>query len=111
MKAWTIVAAAMALMLTGNAHADGNAQAGSQKARMCETCHGKGGYTQTGKFPILAGQHESYLIQALKDYRSGQRKNSIMESMASHLSDQDIQDLAAYFSSQKSRLCPPSAKH
>jgi len=54
--------------------------------------------------PILAGQYESYLIQALKSYRDGTRQNAIMAGFASALSDQDIDDLAAYFSAQDGPL-------
>jgi cytochrome c553 len=52
-------------------------------------------------YPNLAGQHESYLIKALADYRSGARENAIMASFAASLSHQDIEDLAAWYASQE----------
>ncbi|HYW76245.1 MAG TPA: cytochrome c [Gammaproteobacteria bacterium] len=82
----------------------GNPAAGKKKAATCEGCHGKGGVSTTPQFPVLAGQYYDYLVHALKAYRSGARKNSIMNGMASNLSDQDIKDLAAYFSSQNGPL-------
>lgn len=82
----------------------GSPSAGQKKAATCEGCHGKGGLSKTPQFPILAGQYYDYLVHALKAYRSGARKNAIMNGMASNLSNQDIKDLAAYFSSQKGPL-------
>jgi len=80
--------------------ARGNASDGQQKAATCEACHGKNGSSLDPNYPNLAGQHESYLIKALSDYRAGRRTNAIMSSFASQLSNQDIQDLAAWYSSQ-----------
>jgi len=80
--------------------AKGNATDGQQKALTCEACHGKTGHSLDPNYPNLAGQHESYLIKALSDYRAGRRSNAIMYSFASQLSNQDIQDLAAWYSSQ-----------
>ena len=51
-------------------------------------------------YPNLAGQHEDYLVKALADYRAGRRTNAIMAPMAANLSDQDIEDLAAWYASQ-----------
>lgn len=92
------------------AFAKGDAQAGAKKAAQCESCHGKGGVSQSPLFPILAGQYEDYLIHALTQYRSGERKNAIMNGMAGSLSDEDIADLAAYFSSQPTPLYTPSER-
>jgi cytochrome c553 len=85
------------------AHA-GDAAEGEKKAATCAACHGADGVSQIPTNPILAGQYSSYLEQALKDYRSGRRQNAIMAGFASQLSDQDIEDLAAWFSSQKGPL-------
>lgn len=82
----------------------GNAAQGKKMAATCEGCHGKGGRSTTPQFPVLAGQYYDYLVHALKAYRSGQRKNAIMNGMASNLSNQDIKDLAEYFSTQKGPL-------
>ena len=78
----------------------GNPEAGKQKAEACAACHGKDGNSTTPTFPRLAGQHEDYLRKALQDYKSGARKNAIMNGMATPLSDKDQEDLAAYFASQ-----------
>jgi cytochrome c553 len=82
----------------------GDAAEGEKKAATCAACHGATGVSQIPTNPILAGQYASYIEQALKDYRSGSRQNAIMAGFASQLSDQDIEDLAAWFSSQKGPL-------
>jgi len=87
------------------AFAGGDAAAGQQKSQACAACHGADGNTPTGPdFPRIAGQHEDYLLKALKDYKSGLRKNPIMGGQVSGLSAQDMADLAAFFSSQKGSL-------
>jgi cytochrome c553 len=53
-------------------------------------------------YPILAGQHKSYLVQALEQYRSGARKNAIMGGFAASLTDQDIAELAGWYASMTS---------
>ena len=87
------------------AFAAGDAASGKQKSQACAACHGADGNSPTGPdFPRLAGQHYDYLLKALKDYKSGARKNPIMSGQASGLSTQDMADLAAYFSSQSGSL-------
>lgn len=81
--------------------ADGNPQAGREKAEACVACHGTDGKSVEPSYPNLAGQYESYLIKALSDYRSGARNNAIMASFAANLSNQDIEDLAAWYASQE----------
>ena len=78
-----------------------NAGEGHEKAKVCEACHGVTGKSVDPTFPNLAGQHASYLAQALGDYRSGARTNPVMAGMAANLSNQDIKDLAAWFASQQ----------
>jgi len=58
-------------------------------------------------FPRLAGQYESYLIRALKEYKAGTRTNPMMMGFASMLSEDDIRDVAAYYASQKKGLTIP----
>ena len=83
------------------AWAGGDAAAGQKKAEACAACHGPAGAKPlTPDYPILAGQPEDYLSHTLKAYKSGKRKNAIMNGMAAPLSKQDIADLAAYFSKQ-----------
>ena len=80
--------------------ADGDPEAGKEKAKVCEACHGLDGKSVEPSYPNLAGQYESYLIKALSDYRSGARSDAIMKSFAANLSNQDIEDLAAWYASQ-----------
>ena len=81
--------------------AKGNPQAGKEKAKICEACHGPTGMSVDPSYPNLAGQHESYLQKSLADYRAGRRTNAIMAGFAGNLTDQDIMDLAAWFASQE----------
>ncbi len=86
------------------AHADGDPKAGQQKAETCIGCHGIEGYKNTYptfRVPRLKGQHANYIIVALKAYRSGTRNHPTMQSQAGSMTDQDIQDIAAYIASLK----------
>jgi len=85
--------------------AAGDVDAGAEKAVTCQACHGvAGAKSVTPDIPLLAGQHADYLSHALKAYRSGARQQAVMATFAQQLSDQDIADLAAYFSAQESAL-------
>lgn len=75
------------------------ADAAPPQAAQCFACHGSDGLSKMPDAPNLAGQNESYLVKALKDFRSGKRENEMMSLMAKNLSDQDINTLAHYFSS------------
>jgi cytochrome c553 len=88
------------------AAARGNAEAGKAKAaQVCAACHGADGNKPSAPDqPILGGQHYDYLLKALLDYKSGKRKNAIMKGFADSLSRKDMEDLAAWFASQPSRL-------
>ena len=102
MKGRAALAAALALALacvTG-AHAQ-DAAAGKTKAAACAMCHGPQGIAVAPDTPNLAGQPASYLAEQLKAYRGGTRKHEIMSLMAKPLSDADIANLAAWFSSVK----------
>lgn len=70
----------------------------------CVGCHAADGNSTIPTNPILAGQYEDYLVQALQQYKSGARQNAIMSGFASGLTDKEIADLAAWFSSNKSKL-------
>jgi cytochrome c553 len=77
-------------------------QAGKTKSVACAGCHGTDGNSASGTWPSLAGQHASYLVKQLKDYKSGSRVNSTMQGMAGILATEaDLQDVAAYYQSQK----------
>lgn len=89
---------------------EGNIDAGRAKATTCAACHGKDGMGVAPNFPALAGQFRDYLVNALHEYKSGKRKNTIMNGQASALSDQDIDDVAAYFSSLPSKLASLDGK-
>ncbi len=84
--------------------AAGSIDNGKQKAATCFACHGTDGNGVDPQYPRLAGQYNLYLQQALHEYKSGQRNNAIMKGFVATLSDQDIEDVAAYFSSLPTRL-------
>lgn len=81
--------------------AAGNTEAGKAKAAACMACHGPDGNSLADIWPKLAGQLTPYLTKQLHDFKAGRRKNEQMSPMAQPLSDQDIEDLAAFFGSQK----------
>ena len=101
----TVLATGLAIVLGAlvPAHAaDGNPEAGKEKTAMCQGCHGIDGYRTAYptvyNVPKLGGQTEAYIVKALDDYRSGARSHPSMTAIASSLSDQDVADLAAYYS-------------
>ena len=76
-----------------------NANSGKEKAGMCATCHGPTGLSQLPNAPHLAGQPAIYIIEQMKNYRSGKRPNEVMAVIAKPLTDQEIEDLAAWYAS------------
>ena len=101
----SVLTAGLALGLVSLAHADGNVANGQQKSQPCAACHGPdGNKTIDAQYPRIAGQYADYLAKALRDYKSGARKNAIMAGFATTLSDQDIDDLSAYFAAQQGEL-------
>lgn len=95
----TLIALSMLGLLSATAHA-GDADKGKEKSAVCAACHGADGNSVSPDFPRLAGQYEDYLFRALQDYKSGARKNPIMQGQVAALEKADMADLAAYFSSQ-----------
>jgi cytochrome c553 len=92
--------------LSGQALA-ADAAAGKEKAaQVCASCHGADGHSTDPQYPLLAGQYGSYIVQALKEYQNGNRKNPIMGGFAAGLSEVDIANLAAWFSSQSGLVTP-----
>ena len=89
-----------AAILAGPAAA-GDAGAGKQKAAMCAVCHGLNGLAKNPEAPNLAGDNVNYLIKQLKAFKSGERKNDQMSIIAESLSDDDIANLASWYSSLK----------
>jgi cytochrome c553 len=71
----------------------------------CIACHGNDGVGIMPEYPNLAGQHEDYIANSLRSYKSGVRKNAIMSGMAAPLTEQDIRELAKYYASQRPALC------
>lgn len=88
-----------------SAEVTGNAEAAKNKIAMCIGCHGIEGYKATFpevyQVPMIGGQSAKYIESALKAYQKGDRKHPSMRGIAASLSDQDIADLAAYYSQQK----------
>ena len=77
---------------------------GHERARMCQTCHGIDGVSKVPEAPNLAGQVEGYLVEQLRAFKAGTRRNEQMSVIAQTLSAQDIQDLAAYYSAIEIKL-------
>lgn len=93
------------------ATAAGNASAGQRKSAGCAACHGPGGVSAAGLIgPTLAGQNRAYLAAALAAYKSGARRNPIMSGVASALSAADVEDVTAYFASQRCAAGPGGAQ-
>jgi len=101
MKTATLIGAFCLALAAGAPALAGDAGAGHKKSKTCETCHGPDGNSPSTEFPKIAGQHYDYIVKALKDYKAGVRKNPIMAPMAANLTIRDIEDLAAYYSSQR----------
>jgi len=98
------IAYLLTIAVIGNStvYADnGDVDRGSHKAKACQVCHGKDGRSTNPTYPVLAGQHAKYIVKQLKAFKSGTRKDPIMNGMASTLNDQDMLDVAAFFSSHK----------
>lgn len=75
--------------------------AGEQKAAPCASCHGQKGISSNAQWPNLAAQQSAYMVNQLKAFKNGSRVNPMMQSMVANLTDEDIDNLAAYFSSQQ----------
>jgi len=102
MKKLLAVAGIVMMTASGATMAAGDAAAGKTKAAVCAACHGANGISMIPMYPNLAGQKAQYIENAIKAYKAGQRGGptaALMNPQAAALSDQDIADLAAYFSS------------
>jgi cytochrome c553 len=84
-----------------------DAKAGQVKAGLCVTCHGAYGLSTMPNAPHLAGQPAIYIEEQLKQYRSGKRANEVMAVMAKPLTDQEIENLAAWYASIPIEVGPP----
>ena len=108
MKRKTLIGAAVASLvfaLPAATYAAGDAAKGRVKAITCMGCHGIPGYHNAyPNYPVprVGGQHPEYIVIALKAYKSGKRDHRTMQAQAASLSEQDMQDIAAYFASAAS---------
>jgi cytochrome c553 len=105
-----MIAAATAglLLACGSlALAAGDHAAGRRKAVQCQACHGLDGLSKLPEAPHIAGQPEAYLVKALNDYRHSVRIHPMMTIVAAPLTDEDIADLAAYYSAIEITAKPP----
>ncbi len=88
-------------LIAGNAIAAGDADAGKDKSATCAACHGGDGNSVNPAWPSLAGQHASYIAKSLRSFKEGTRSDPLMSAQANMLSDEDIDNLAAYYATQK----------
>ena len=103
-SAAAVIAPVVALVLAvgGRAAFAANADAGHEKAQVCVACHGPQGNSTNPAVPSLAGQPHQFIVTALFLFREGNRKDPQMTPIAANLSNADLNDLATYFSAQKS---------
>jgi len=92
-----LVAALTAVAAQGQ---EGSVEAGRLKSAICAACHGVDGNSVTPDWPMLAGQHASYIVRQLQAFKNGERTDVTMKPFADTLSDQDMLDVAAYFAAQ-----------
>jgi len=83
-----------------NGLVDGSAEAGKDKAVSCGACHGADGNSANPAWPSIAGQHAPYIVAQLKAFKNSRRSNPLMMGQVAGLSDQDMADLAVYYSEQ-----------
>jgi len=95
------ITAITGLLITAQSAVAGDPAAGKALSKTCVSCHGEAGVSAIDTTPNLAGQKAAYLIKSTKDYRDGKRKDMMMESMVKSLSDADIENISAYYSSLK----------
>ncbi|RKZ42316.1 MAG: cytochrome c4 [Gammaproteobacteria bacterium] len=102
--ALSILTLSTSVVYATNADLTGDAAAGKTKSLLCASCHGADGNSFNPLWPKLAGQHTSYIVQQLNAFKSMNRQDPTMFPMALPLSEQDMLDLAAYFSSQTNKI-------
>ena len=97
--------AALSLTAPMMVQAAGDPTAGAKKVFQCQGCHGipgtKTAFPELYSVPKLGGQHANYIVQALQSYKKGDRPHATMHAIASDLTDQDMADIAAYYSGTK----------
>lgn len=95
-----VAAAVLTAALAGPAFADGDADAGKKKAKACAACHGANGEGK-GDNPALAGMDSAKFVTAMNEFKSGKRESKKMQGPVKKLSEDDIENLAAYYASLK----------
>ena len=106
MKFFIRAAASLMAVISLQAAADGDASAGQAKSAICAACHGPDGNSAVPNWPKLAGQHAGYLERQTALIKSGARPVPEMMGIVAGMSEQDLRDLAAYFSSQTNNARP-----
>lgn len=102
MKIWqSVVLVTATLAFSGMAAAEGDVSRGQELSSACMACHGADGNSNNPEWPKLADQSERYIYEQLQAYKSGERQNPLMQQQVEGLSDQDMQDLGAYFADQQ----------
>lgn len=87
-------------LASGTAKTGTRIERGKEKSTTCTACHGESGISALPNWPTLAGQHEDYLQQAMTQYKLGSRTDPVMAGQVLNLSEDDIEDLAAYYAAQ-----------
>jgi len=96
-----VILAGCLLSLSAYAYAEGKASEGQRRSATCATCHSANGNEPIKNYPKLAAKNYDYLINALKAYQSGDRLHSAMHAIALDLTDQDVENLAAFYAKQE----------
>ncbi len=105
MKIFYLTAISLFMLVSGYSYAAGGDPAkGKTLSQTCAVCHSVDGNSVNPVWPKLAGQHASYIVKQLKDFKDGNRVNAQMTGMVAPLSEQDMEDLGAYFASQKTKI-------
>jgi cytochrome c553 len=112
--------ALIAVLVSDSAFSAGDPAAGQIKIGLCAACHGETGVSNQDVWPSLAAQKPDYIVKQLKAFKSDERTNKVMNAVAKYLSDDDMNNLAAYFAAQASAppqiapikaAGPPNEKH
>jgi cytochrome c553 len=105
MKKFVLGLVAIVVLVAATAASAADLKAGEAKVKaVCQACHGADGNSQNADYPKLGGQYPDYLAKALRDYKSGARKNPIMGAFAGTLSTADIENVSAYYAAQPAVL-------
>jgi cytochrome c553 len=98
----TVLMGVTAVLAAEGAFAGGDPVAGKMKVGVCAACHGVAGVSNQDVWPNLAAQRPDYLVKQLKAFKGGSRTNKVMNAVAKYLSDDDMNNLSAYFAMQTS---------